>query len=197
MSPKNVSLLYQHIPIMFQFGISIRVETTYRLIQNLRSPRPLLVCFLCAEFTGNFLKLSYQQANMVEVPKNINESPPPLYYIYIYISLNSKRWWDIRFSPIFALLRQLRPQKLLHQRISRSSDVGFFPWFFGGSEKVGGGKSRKGFWLELRRVVKVFLGGFWLMITLHGTSPYPTLGKGKSSSRVPWWGEMLVPRVAD
>ena len=144
MSPKNVSLLYQHIPIMFQFGISIRAETTYRLIQNLRSPRPLLVCFLCAEFTGNFLKLSYQQANMVEVPKNINESPPPL-YIYIYISLNSKRWWDIRFSPIFALLRQLRPQKLLHQRISRSSDVGFFPCFLGGRKR-----------LVVARVVRVF-----------------------------------------
>ena len=95
MSPKKVSLLYQHIPIMFQFGISIRAETTYRLIQNLRSPRPLLVCFLCAEITGNFLKLSYQQANMVEVPRNINESPPPL---YIYIHLTHGGIFDSRQS---------------------------------------------------------------------------------------------------
>ena len=33
----------------------------------------------------------------------------------------------------------------------------------------------------------------WRRSTLQGKSPYPTIGKGKSSSRVPFWWDMLVP----
>ena len=36
--------------------------------------------------------------------------------------------------------------------------------------------------------------GYNMHVPPQGTSPHPTLGKGESSWKVPFWGNMLVPR---
>ena len=111
------------------------------------------------------------------------------------LSAAQKKWTSISVSPLFILSLciwrgQGSSQWCSLPRnvwISRNLDKLF--WAFHGTHEIPWVVFDRGPWCKIRRGVLIEV-----IVSHAGRKTYPTWGKGKSSSKVPWWGDMLAPR---